>query len=147
MTDGIPFSDRQVEQLKELFATREQLKELLDERLEAQDIRLVTEFDRRFTEQDQRIDAKFAAQDKLIDAKFTAVNVKLNAHEVRFDRIDAKLDAHEARFDRIDEKLEVMDGKIDALKRRTDEDLLAEGRRISQVQRAVRKLTSPKGAL
>ena len=52
MTNGMAFSDQQVEQLKELF----------DERFEAQDIRLVHELDRRFNEQDKRIDQRFTEE-------------------------------------------------------------------------------------
>lgn len=71
MTNGIAFSDRQVEQLTELlYSQREsivdELKAYVDGKFEQQEKRI----DDKFVEQDKRIDTKFAAQDKRIDAKF-----------------------------------------------------------------------------
>lgn len=49
-----------------------QLEELFDRRLEAQDIRLITELDRRFGGQQAWIESRFEAQDRRIDEKFAS---------------------------------------------------------------------------
>ncbi len=90
MTDGIAFSDRQVEQLTELLhsqreSTVHELKEYVEQ---------------RFVEERQYIDAKFADQDQRLDAKFATersyfrqmIREELADIRERLDKLDARAD-------------------------------------------------------
>ena len=91
----------------------DQLKKLLDERFEAQDIRLVKELDRRFGEQDQQIDAKFSEQDAKIDAKFAEQQ----------NWLEAQFREERAYFQQlIKEELADIRFQLDQLNTRTHED-------------------------
>ncbi|MBI4022985.1 hypothetical protein HY375_02380 [Candidatus Berkelbacteria bacterium] len=115
-----------------------QLQELLDERFEAQDIRLIGELDRRFAEQAERSDVKFAQQDKQIEAQFTSQNQWLKAQFTEERAYYRQLIRDELRD--IREQLTRLSERTDQDDRVAFTDIEQLKRRVSRVEAALAKL-------